>query len=75
MHAMEAMTQAEIKTEKRSAALASVIAACVMTALKFAAGLLTGSLGMLSESAHSGLDLFISPTSRLMMTTPTDMAR
>ncbi len=57
MHAMESMTQAEIKTEKRSAALASVIAACVMTALKFAAGLLTGSLGMLSESAHSGLDL------------------
>jgi cation diffusion facilitator family transporter len=51
------MTQSELETEKRSAALISVIAACVMTALKFAAGLLTGSLGMLSESAHSGLDL------------------
>jgi cation diffusion facilitator family transporter len=28
-----------------------------MTAIKFVTGLLTGSLGMLSESAHSGLDL------------------
>jgi len=46
-----------LQSEKRSAALLSVIAACVMTALKFTTGLLTGSLGMLSESAHSGLDL------------------
>ena len=49
--------QSQLHTEKRTAALVSVIAACVMTALKFAAGLLTGSLGMLSESAHSALDL------------------
>ena len=35
----------------------SMLAACGMTALKLIAGLLTGSLGMLSEAAHSGLDL------------------
>jgi len=46
------------RAEKRSAALLSVAAACVMTALKLAIGLLTGSLGMLSDAAHSGLDLF-----------------
>ncbi|MBT9332853.1 cation-efflux pump [Paracidobacterium acidisoli] len=43
--------------EKRSAALVSVAAACVMTALKLFTGLLTGSLGMLSDGAHSALDL------------------
>lgn len=42
---------------KRSAALVSMLAACGMTALKLIAGLLTGSLGMLSDAAHSGLDL------------------
>lgn len=46
------------RAEKRSVALLSVAAACVMTALKLAIGLLTGSLGMLSDAAHSGLDLF-----------------
>ena len=35
----------------------SMLAACAMTALKLIAGLLTGSLGMLSDAAHSGLDL------------------
>src|ERR1700753_1477770 len=44
-------------TEKRSAALGSGVAAITMTILKLAAGLLTGSLGMLSDAAHSGLDL------------------
>ena len=43
--------------EKRSVALTSVAAACLMTALKVVAGLLTGSLGMLSDAAHSALDL------------------
>ncbi len=42
---------------KRGAALMSMLAACGMTALKLIAGLLTGSLGMLSDAAHSGLDL------------------
>src|ERR1700761_316872 len=43
--------------QKRVAALVSMLAACGMTALKLAAGLLTGSLGMISDAAHSGLDL------------------
>ena len=42
---------------KRSAALLSVLAALVITALKILTGLLTGSLGMLSEGAHSSIDL------------------
>ena len=43
--------------EKRSAALSSVIAAVFLTALKLVVGLMTGSLGILAEAAHSGLDL------------------
>jgi cation diffusion facilitator family transporter len=46
--------------EKRGAAIFSVAAASVVTVLKFVAGLLTGSLGMLSEAAHSGIDLVAS---------------
>ena len=46
-----------IVKRKRTAALVSMLAACGMTALKLIAGLLTGSLGMLSDAAHSGLDL------------------
>jgi cation diffusion facilitator family transporter len=44
-------------TEKRRVALTSVLAATLMTLLKLATGLVTGSLGMLSDAAHSGLDL------------------
>ena len=43
--------------EKRAAALSSVLAAIFLTALKLVVGLLTGSLGILAEAAHSGLDL------------------
>lgn len=43
--------------EKRRAALTSVAAACVMTALKLLVGILTGSLGVLSDAVHSALDL------------------
>jgi len=42
---------------KRSAALFSVLAASAVTLLKLLTGILTGSLGMLSEAAHSGIDL------------------
>jgi cation diffusion facilitator family transporter len=42
---------------KRSAALFSVLAALGVTLLKLITGLFTGSLGMLSEAAHSGIDL------------------
>lgn len=43
--------------EKRWVALFSVLAAVFLTLLKLIVGLLTGSLGILSEAAHSGLDL------------------
>jgi len=43
--------------EKNHAALTSVLAAVLLTALKLVVGLMTGSLGILSEAAHSGLDL------------------
>lgn len=42
---------------KRAAALASLLAASAITLLKLLTGVLTGSLGMLSEAAHSGIDL------------------
>jgi cation diffusion facilitator family transporter len=50
-------TRDSLVRRKRVAALVSMLAACGMTALKLIAGLLTGSLGMLSDAAHSGLDL------------------
>lgn len=43
--------------EKASAALSSVLAAVLLTTLKIVVGLGTGSLGILAEAAHSGLDL------------------
>src|SRR5947199_4760239 len=43
--------------EKQSVALTSLGWAALLTALKVLVGLLTGSLGILSEAAHSGLDL------------------
>jgi cation diffusion facilitator family transporter len=43
--------------EKKSAALSSVIAAVGLTGFKVVVGLTTGSLGILAEAAHSGLDL------------------
>ncbi len=47
-------------TAKRSAAIFSVLAASLITLLKFVTGVLTGSLGMLSEAAHSSVDLIAS---------------
>lgn len=43
--------------EKQSAALTSLIAAIGLTTFKAAVGFATGSLGILAEAAHSGLDL------------------
>ena len=43
--------------EKQTVALTSVLAAALLTAMKLTVGLLTGSLGILSEAAHSALDL------------------
>jgi len=45
---------------KRSAAIFSVAAAALVAVLKLLTGLLTGSLGMLSEAAHSAIDLIAS---------------
>jgi cation diffusion facilitator family transporter len=42
---------------KRAAAQSSLLAALGVTLLKLITGVLTGSLGMLSEAAHSGIDL------------------
>lgn len=42
---------------QRRIALVSVVAAIVLIAVKLTTGLLTGSLGFLSEAAHSGTDL------------------
>lgn len=47
----------EMSAAKRRVALHSMLAATVMTVLKVAAGLMGGSLGVLSDGAHSGLDL------------------
>src|SRR3954454_24759593 len=46
-----------MRIEKRSVARNSMLAAVGMTALKIVVGLATGSLGLMSEAAHSALDL------------------
>ncbi len=43
--------------EKRLVAGSSVLAAIFLTGIKLVIGLITGSLGILAEAAHSGLDL------------------
>jgi cation diffusion facilitator family transporter len=46
-----------MRAEKRTAAANSLIAALAITGLKVFVGVTTGSLGILSEAAHSALDL------------------
>ncbi|HET7440999.1 MAG TPA: cation diffusion facilitator family transporter, partial [Terriglobales bacterium] len=46
-----------MRAEKRAVATNSVVAALAITALKIIVGIATGSLGILSEAAHSALDL------------------
>ena len=46
-----------MRAEKREVAGHSVLAAMAITALKIVVGITTGSLGILSEAAHSALDL------------------
>lgn len=43
--------------EKNAAALNSVLAAIFLTAMKLVVGVLSGSLGIMAEAAHSALDL------------------
>ena len=54
---MTADIDTHAEKEKRAAAQSSVFAAVFLTALKLIVGLMTGSLGILAEAAHSGLDL------------------
>ena len=44
-------------SEKKKVALSSIVAAVFLTSIKFVVGVLTGSLGILSEAIHSLLDL------------------
>ncbi len=53
----EAYNIGERKSEKKAVALNSIYAAIAITSLKVVVGISTGSLGILSEAAHSGLDL------------------
>ena len=50
-------TRSDYSREKQTVALTSVGTAVVLSVLKLAVGLLTGSLGILSEAMHSILDL------------------
>lgn len=52
---MESLIQES--TEKKKVALLSVFAAIFLTLSKFVIGMITGSLGILSEALHSALDL------------------
>lgn len=52
-----APSQLTAPAQKRHVALVSMSVAAAMTLLKLAAGLLSGSLGVLSDAAHSALDL------------------
>jgi len=47
----------DAERDKQRVALSSVLAAVFLTGMKLFIGLVTGSLGILAEAAHSGLDL------------------
>ena len=51
------MSHTNAQQEKRSAALSSVLFAIGLTTFKIIVGVLTNSLGILAEAAHSALDL------------------
>src|SRR5215831_17913591 len=53
----DTVAAAQKSAEKSAVALNSISAAVVITGLKVVVGVTTGSLGILSEAAHSGLDL------------------
>src|SRR3954454_21706577 len=48
-------TASEVRAQQRTALL-SVAAACFLVAVKLGTGLVTGSLGLIAEAAHSGTD-------------------
>ena len=59
-HDATSATHDESSREKRRVAVSSLLAAVVLTVLKLIVGILTLSLGILAEAAHSGLDLIAS---------------
>lgn len=54
---MRSIPESKENKEKRIVAISSVIAAFFLTCMKAVVGFSTGSLGLLSEALHSGLDL------------------
>jgi cation diffusion facilitator family transporter len=54
---MQPLARPELSREKQRTARSSMLAAGALTVLKLAAGLFSGSIGVLSDAAHSGLDL------------------
>src|SRR5579884_2356581 len=57
MSEMASFGTESMRAEKRAVAQNSVYAAVAITGLKIVVGITTGSLGILSEALHSGLDL------------------
>jgi cation diffusion facilitator family transporter len=57
MTADSSLNSADHEKEKKTAAANSVVAAVFLTSMKLVVGIITGSLGILAEAAHSGLDL------------------
>ncbi len=53
---LESPLSSTINQEKTSVALSSVFASAALTGMKLVVGLMTGSIGILSEAAHSLLD-------------------
>ncbi|HEX8599813.1 MAG TPA: cation-efflux pump [Chloroflexia bacterium] len=56
-HRLEAKSEDQRSREKNWAALSSMLVAVLLTAAKLVAGLISGSLGLLSEALHSAMDL------------------
>ena len=54
---VSASTPGDYGREKQAVALTSIVAAVLLTTLKLTVGVWTGSLGIISESMHSTLDL------------------
>ena len=54
---LQQFNREEMIHEKRRVAMTSVVAAIFLTGMKLTVGVWTGSLGILSEALHSGLDL------------------
>ena len=52
-----AVARHQAEREKHRVALNSVLAALFLTSMKLVVGIMTGSLGILAEAAHSSLDL------------------